>query len=49
MGYWRPNDGCPNHRTPINNLYLRGASSYPGGLVTSGAGYSARPTSWRRT
>ena len=39
MGYWRPNDDCPNHRTPINNLYLGGASSYPGGLVTFGAGY----------
>ena len=39
MGYWRPNDDCPNHRTPITNLYLGGASSYPGGLVTFGAGY----------
>jgi len=39
MGYWRPNDDCPNHRTPIKNLYLGGASSYPGGLVTFGAGY----------
>ena len=19
MGYWHPNDGWPNHRTPINN------------------------------
>jgi phytoene dehydrogenase-like protein len=40
MGYWRPNDDCPNHRTPIKNLYMGGASSYPGGLVTFGAGYS---------
>jgi phytoene dehydrogenase-like protein len=39
MGYWRPNDDCPNHRTPIKNLYMGGASSYPGGLVTFGAGY----------
>ena len=39
MGYLRPNDDCPNHRTPITNLYLGGASSYPGGLVTFGAGY----------
>jgi len=39
MGYWRPNDDCPNHRTPIKNLYLGGASSYPGGLDTFGAGY----------
>jgi phytoene dehydrogenase-like protein len=39
MGYNRPNEECPNHRTPIKNLYLGGASSYPGGLVTLGAGY----------
>ena len=39
MGYLRPNDDCPNHRTPIKNLYLGGASSYPGGLVTFGPGY----------
>ena len=40
MGSRRPNDDCPTHRTPINNLYLGGASSSPGGLVTFGAGYS---------
>jgi phytoene dehydrogenase-like protein len=39
MGYFRPNEDCPNHRTPIKNLYLGGADSYPGGLVTFGAGY----------
>ena len=39
MGYNRPNEECPNHRTPINNLYIGGASGYPGGLVTFGAGY----------
>jgi phytoene dehydrogenase-like protein len=39
MGYNRPNEECPNHRTPIKNLYIGGASSYPGGLVIFGAGY----------
>jgi len=39
MGYNRPNEECPNHRTPIKNLYIGGASGYPGGLVTFGAGY----------
>ncbi len=39
MGYLRPNEECVNHRTPIKNLYLGGANSYPGGLVTFGAGY----------
>ena len=28
-----------NHRTPIKNLYLGGASSHSGGLVTFGPGY----------
>jgi len=37
MGYWRPNDGSPNHRIPINNRYLGGVSSYRGGLATFGA------------
>ncbi|MBA7477779.1 4,4'-diapophytoene desaturase (4,4'-diapolycopene-forming) [subsurface metagenome] len=39
MGYNRPNEECPNHRTPIKNLYIGGASGYPGGLVTFGGGY----------
>jgi phytoene dehydrogenase-like protein len=39
MGFLRPNEECSNHRTPIQNLYLGGASSYPGGLVTFGPGY----------
>lgn len=39
MGYLRPNEDCSDHRTPIKNLYLGGASSYPGGLVTFGPGY----------
>jgi phytoene dehydrogenase-like protein len=39
MGYLRPNDECSNHRTPIKNLYLGGANTYPGGMVTFGPGY----------
>jgi phytoene dehydrogenase-like protein len=39
MGHNRPNDDCSNHRTPIKNLYIGGASSYPGGFVTFGPGY----------
>lgn len=41
MGYNRPNDECSNHRTPIKNLYLCGASSHSGGMVTFGPGYIA--------
>ncbi|UCD28325.1 MAG: NAD(P)/FAD-dependent oxidoreductase [Planctomycetota bacterium] len=41
MGYHRPNYHCSNHRTPIDNLYLGGANSYPGGLITFGPGYLA--------
>lgn len=41
MGYYRPNEECSAHRTPIRNLYLCGASTYPGGLVTFGPGYVA--------
>jgi len=38
MGHNRPNDECSNHVTPIKNLYIGGASSYPGGFVTYGPG-----------
>jgi phytoene dehydrogenase-like protein len=41
MGYLRPNEECSESRTPIKNLYLGGASCYPGGLVVWGAGYAA--------
>ncbi len=37
----RPNDECSNTRTPIKNLYVCGASVYPGGLVTFGPSYNA--------
>jgi phytoene dehydrogenase-like protein len=41
MGYLRPNEECSQNRTPIKNLYLGGASCYPGGLVIWGPGYVA--------
>jgi len=39
MGFLRPNEECSNHRTPIQNLYLGGASCHSGGLITFGPGY----------
>jgi phytoene dehydrogenase-like protein len=41
MGAFRPHDSCAAGRTPIDGLYLCGASSYPGGLVIGGPGYIA--------
>jgi len=41
MGFNRPNDECSQHRTPVRNLYMAGACSYPGGLITFGPGYNA--------
>lgn len=39
MGYLRPNQDCSQNRTPVKNLYLGGASVYPGGCVIWGPGY----------
>jgi len=39
MGYFRPNDLCSRYRTPVKNLYVCGASTYPGGMVLLGAPY----------
>jgi phytoene dehydrogenase-like protein len=44
MGVFRPHDSCIGGRTPIEGLYLCGASSYPGGLVIGGPGYIAAGT-----
>jgi phytoene dehydrogenase-like protein len=44
MGYLRPNQECSRNVTPIKNLYLGGASAYPGGLVVWGAGYNCANT-----
>ena len=39
MGYFRPNESCSQGFTPIDGLYVCGASSYPGGMILGGAGY----------
>ncbi len=41
MGYFRPNDLCSSTKTPVEGLYVCGASTYPGGLVLGGPGYLA--------
>lgn len=41
MGSMRPNDECSSSRTPIDGLYVCGASTYPGGLIIGGPGYIA--------
>lgn len=41
MGYYRPNDLCSGHRTPIDRFYVNGASTYSGGTVIFGPGYLA--------
>lgn len=41
LGCFRPNQDCSDHSTPIQGLYLCGASTYPGGLVLGGPGYLA--------
>jgi len=39
MGYFRPNDTCSQCHTPIEGLYVCGASVYPGGMIIGGPGY----------
>lgn len=39
LGCFRPNQECSDTSTPINGLYVCGASTYPGGLVLGGPGY----------
>ncbi len=41
IGFNRPNIECSTSKTPIDGLYLCGASTYPGGMVTGGPGYVA--------
>jgi phytoene dehydrogenase-like protein len=41
MGYLRPNEYCSQYNTPVERLYLCGASIYPGGLILLGSGYNA--------
>jgi phytoene dehydrogenase-like protein len=39
LGCFRPNQECSTTRTPIEGLYVCGASAYPGGLVLGAPGY----------
>ena len=39
MGCFRPHQDCSDTRTPIEGLYVCGASTFPGGLVLGGPGY----------
>jgi len=39
LGSLRPNQDCSTTATPIEGLYVCGASTYPGGLVLGGPGY----------
>ena len=41
LGCFRPNQDCSSTKTPIDGLYVCGASTYPGGLVLGGPGYLA--------
>ena len=41
MGFYRPDDSCSTTRTPIQGLYVCGASTYPGAMVTGGPSYIA--------
>lgn len=41
MGYLRPNEECSHYRTPVEGLYICGASCHPGGFVSFGPGYNA--------
>ncbi|MEM3581342.1 MAG: NAD(P)/FAD-dependent oxidoreductase [Candidatus Bathyarchaeia archaeon] len=41
MGYMRPNEFCCQHDTPIKKLYVGGASTHSGGMITYGPGFCA--------
>lgn len=41
VGYDRPFPGAGEYRTPVERLYLCGASSHPGGNITGLCGYNA--------
>lgn len=41
MGYFRPNELCSQHSTPIKKLYLCGSCTHSGGMITWGPGYCA--------
>ncbi|MBI3181055.1 MAG: NAD(P)/FAD-dependent oxidoreductase [Myxococcales bacterium] len=41
MGHNRPFPECSSYRTPLEGLYVAGASVHPGGMVILGPGYNA--------
>lgn len=41
MGAFRPHEDCADYRTPVEGLYVGGASAYPGGMVIMGPGYNS--------
>lgn len=44
MGFYRPNEIVSEHKTPIKNLFICGASTHSGGMITYGPGYCAVQT-----
>ena len=44
MGYMRPNEYCSQHRTPVKKLYMCGACTHSGGMITFGPGFCAAET-----
>jgi phytoene dehydrogenase-like protein len=41
MGFYRPNEILSEHSTPIKNLFICGACTHSGGMITFGPGYNA--------
>ncbi len=41
MGYNRPLPDCSEYTTPVDGLFVAGASTHPGGMVIMGPGYNA--------
>ncbi len=41
MGFLRPNDECSCSETPIEGLFMGGASMYPGGMILGACGFLA--------
>ena len=47
--FFRPLFGWSRYETPIENYYMIGAATWPGGGVNAGSGYLAVASCWRRT
>jgi phytoene dehydrogenase-like protein len=41
MGYLRPNELCAEYATTIEDLYICGSCTYPGGTILMANGYNA--------